>query len=282
MCILPNISLPNDVSSALAVNKGRKIYVCGFWPHLLDKQNPDRDCYMTENIANGGAWKKIATRQFANGGSSYALVGSLLLATNGQFSDSKKNLFEFLDLSVEDSSWETIELGMPYLPDDHHMIDSCMIAINDTAFILIGGRTYKEESWLFAGSLTQIYNFQTGEWTRMPDLNPGRSDHACMRYLDGVLLAGGVTQANVGGGGMVKRDVNFFNLTSSTWQDFPPLNYYRSDHILVPVDGIPTVIGDIRAQYSEQFVDGSWQPWLEHWPAIQMSAVQVPSDEFHC
>ena len=115
----------------------------------------------------------------------------------------------------------------------------------------------------------------------MPDLNLRRKSHACMRYLDGVLLAGGGTQTSVSGG-TTKPDVNFFNLTSSTWQDFPPLNESRDDHILVPVDGVPTVIGGIGKQYSEQFVDGSWQPWLEHQPAIHMSAVQVPSDEFHC
>merc|ERR1719260_6053 len=116
----------------------------------------------------------------------------------------------------------------------------------------------------------------------MPDLNPRRYNHACMRYLDGVLLAGGVTQSRDVGGGQIKPDVNFFNLTSSSWQDFPPLNDYRSDHVLVPVDGVPTVIGGLDREYSEQLVDGSWQKWLKHQAAIYMSAVHVPSKEFHC
>merc|ERR1712179_411733 len=138
MCILPNISLPDAVSEPLAVNIGRKIYVCGFWHHpFLEKQNQDRDCFMAENLANDGTWKKISTRQFSNYGSSFSLVGSKLLATNGRFSDSEKNLFEFLGLSVEDSSWETVGLGMPYLPENHHLENSCMVAINDTTFILI-------------------------------------------------------------------------------------------------------------------------------------------------
>ena len=97
-----------------------------------------------------------------------------------------------------------------------------------------------------------------------------------------MLLAGGVTQSSVGGGGHVMRDVNFFNLTSSSWQDFPSLNDYRSKHVLVPVDGVPTVIGGIDREYSEQLVDGSWQKWLKHQAANHMSAVHVPSDEFHC
>ena len=102
-----------------------------------------------------------------------------------------------------------------------------------------------------------------------------------MRYLDGVFLTGGV-MATSQSGGIVKSDVNFFNLTSSAWQNIPPMNYNRHDHILVPVDGVPTVIGGLGQHYSEQLREGSWKTWLEHNPAYAMSALQVDSDEFSC
>lgn len=281
-CVLPDIFLPKYPSNPLAVNLGRRIYVCGFWPSIQERQNDDRDCYMTENLAGGGDWKKIASRQFSSYGSSYALIGQMLLSTTGRFSDNNKNIFESLDLSVEDSSWQTLDLGMPNLPQDHHLIHSCMVALNDTSFIMIGGHTKEEDSWQVAGGLTQIYNFQTEQWTRMPNLNPRRNSHACMRYLDGVLVSGGVETSGVGGGGHIKESVNFFNLTSSTWQDFSPMNHYRQTHILVSVAGVPTVIGGYDVEYSEQFMDEGWKPWIETTRAVRMAAVYVPSDEFHC
>ena len=116
----------------------------------------------------------------------------------------------------------------------------------------------------------------------MPNLNPRRNSHACMRYLDGVLVSGGVETSGVGGGGHIKESVNFFNLTSSTWQDFSPMNHYRQTHILVSVAGVPTVIGGYDVEYSEQFMDEGWKPWIETTRAVRMAAVYVPSDEFHC
>ena len=127
--------------------------------------------------------------------------------------------------------------------------------------------------------LTQIYNFETNQWSRMPDLQPHRSKHECMKYKDGVLLAGGMENTDNYTGGYYRKDVEFFNLTSSAWQKFPPLNHGRAEHVLVPVNGHPTVIGGATSwddkEVSEKLY-GRWLPWIKHNNDTRfMSAVKI-------
>ena len=156
----------------------------------------------------------------------------------------------------------------------------CMAAINDTSFILIGGAM--RYNWLIGGKLTQIYNLETGTWTRMPDMEPGRLLHKCLNYKDGIMVAGG-TIAVTEQSGYLSNDVNFFNLTTNMWQKFTSMNQGHEFHILAPVNGIPTVIGGVFSNNSEQFINGKWNNWIELNPDIyEHSFVQVPKDDFHC
>ena len=158
---------------------------------------------------------------------------------------------------------------------------SCMAAINDTSFILIGGAM--RDNYLIGGKLTQIYNLETETWTRMPDMEPGRYDPKCMNYMDGIMVAGGVKATSEGGSGQHSNDVNFFNLTTNMWQKFPSMNKGRYGHILAPVNGIPTAIGGVFASYSEQYINGKWNNWIEQIPGVDYhSFVQVSKDDFHC
>ena len=154
---------------------------------------------------------------------------------------------------------------------------ACMAAINDTSFILIGGAM--SENYLIGGNLTQIYNLETRTWTRMPDMEPGRYRPKCMNYMDGIMVAGGVKAKF----GEISNDVNFFNLTTNMWQKFPSMNQGHEIHILAPVNGIPTVIGGFSSDYSEQYINGKWNNWIEQNPKVfGHSFVQVPKDDFHC
>ena len=158
-----------------------------------------------------------------------------------------------------------------------------MAAINDTSFIIIGGAV--DGYYQSVGKLTQIYNLETGTWTRMPDMEPGRYGPKCMNYMDGIMVAGGVKASSDNGGGHISNDVNFFNLTSNLWQKFPYFMFHY-DHILAPVNGIPTVIGGNRQYvtgYSEQYINGKWNNWIKQNPIVDdHSFVQVSKDDFHC
>ena len=157
---------------------------------------------------------------------------------------------------------------------------ACMAAINDTSLILIGGAM--SDNYLIGGNLTQIYNLETGTWTRMPDMEPGRFSPKCMNYMDGIMVAGGIIATSES----YSNDVNFFNLTTNMWHKFPSMNEARYKHILAPVNGIPTVIGDMYSNYSdysEQYINGKWNNWIEQNPNVfGHSFVQVPKDDFHC
>ena len=155
-----------------------------------------------------------------------------------------------------------------------------MAAINDTSFIIIGGRM--KDNYLIGGNWTQIYNLETGIWTRMPDMEPGRYGPKCLNYMDGIMVAGGVKASSENGGGHISNDVNFFNLTTNMWQKFPSMNYVHDDHILAQVNGNPVVIGGLHKNNSERFINGRWENWIEHTPVDFHSFVQVPKDDFHC
>ena len=157
---------------------------------------------------------------------------------------------------------------------------SCMAAINDTSFILIGGGM--RDNYLIGGNWTQIYNLETGIWTQMQDMEPGRYLHKCLNYMDGIMVAGGIKASSENGGGHVSNDVNFFNLTTNMWQKFPSMNEVHFDHILAQVNGNPTVIGGYSSEYSEQFINGKWNNWIERTTVTHHSFVQVPKDDFHC
>ena len=115
-CKLPNVTLPGSGhgSQLLAVQQGRRIFVCGFYSSNRD--NNDKDCYVTvsNSLASDGNWVKIASRSFSNGGCAYTVLGSTLIATTG--THTYNNLFEFFDLSNVDNQWETVDLKMPNIP----------------------------------------------------------------------------------------------------------------------------------------------------------------------
>ena len=77
-------------------------------------------------------------------------------------------------------------------------------------------------------------------------------------------------------------DVDFFNLTSSSWQKFPSLNDERYGHVLVSVNEVPTVIRGYGPNYSEQLLGDIWQPWVANKNTVTTAAVQVSSKDFHC
>ena len=107
-----------------------------------------------------------------------------MVSTTGIFSSNENNLFELLDLSSEDNQWETEDFGMPNMPLGTHLVGSCMVAIDDQSFILIGGQGQEDSgsNCDVGGELTQIYNLETGDWKRMPNLDPPRHEgHACMK-----------------------------------------------------------------------------------------------------
>ena len=231
-----------------------------------------QDCYVavSDSLASNGNWKKIAASESyrATTSPTYAVVGSTVLSAL----EASPNLFQILDFSQDDNQWETVDFNIS------SFAYSCMAAINDTSFILIGGG--------ISGKLTQIYNFKTGIWTRLPDMEPGRYGSKCINYMDGIMVVGGEcnpTDSTY----YTSNDVNFFNLTSNIWQKFPSMNNARYAHILAPVNGIPTVIGGNSGQglvtYSEQYINGKWNNWIEQIPGVDYhSFVQVSKDDFHC
>merc|ERR1712013_626431 len=112
-CSILTVAFPLQYLSdhLLAVNYEEKIIAC--------IAEGSRDCYLNEYLAYNGSWQKIASRSLSGFGSSYAVIGSTLIASNGGgFFDTniENTLFEMLDLSEEDAEWVTVNLHTPNIP----------------------------------------------------------------------------------------------------------------------------------------------------------------------
>ena len=130
-CSILTVAFPLQYLSdhLLAVNYEDKIIAC--------IAEGSRDCYLNEYLAYNGSWQNIASRSLSGFGSSYAVIGSTLIASNGGgFFDTnvENTLFEMLDLSEEDAEWVTVNLHTPNIPQGSPLIKSCMVAVNESSW----------------------------------------------------------------------------------------------------------------------------------------------------
>jgi hypothetical protein len=271
-CPLPDTRLPRHGSGLLAASLGRKMLLCGF--PSSTRGGADTACYVATGLATGGGWTRVSDRIFSNGLSAWAVTGTSLLATAGILSADQGNAFESLELGGEEgAAWVREDITLPNVPPDRHISGSCMVALDSHRVMLLGGGWMGDVS--VGGHLTQVLDRRTGGWRRLADLSPPRMRHACLAWQGGVLVTGGLVAGSV-----PSAAAQLFNLTSEKWEELPPLEEARSEHILVEVDGRPTVIGGEGAARSERWADGAWRQHVEHTPVVMLSGLQVPGG--HC
>lgn len=312
-CPLPDLHLPDHGSGLLAVSLGRKILVCGFPTTTSSQQHPnilasspvlgqeggnlsvaklkeaelggeeDRACFIADNLSTAGSsgWQRLADRIFPSGLSSWVLMGSKVIASAGLNYEKEGNPFESFDLDAENGSWSVEEFSLPNVPNDLHIYGSCMVAIDEHRILVAGGASL-ENGAITGGELVQVFDTRTAAWERLDNMDPPRLLHACMLHQGGVLVTGGKVAGGPGGSLVDFAGTQLLNFNSGRWQQLGDMNQPRSEHILVQVEGVPTVIGGESASFSEQLLNGSWQQHVIHTPAVMIASVMVDPLDFHC
>ena len=123
------------------------------------------------------------------------------------------------DYYCTDSSTGEIFTGQnwipgPTLPGVDHPKGSCVVNLNSTHTMVIGGDPARKDAWL--------YGWSTKEWTRTGSLIQGRWAHGCVNLGDqGVLVAGGYKGSKVDGCEVYTAEL--YNPTQGTWSNQPDL-----------------------------------------------------------
>jgi len=209
------------------------------------------------------------------------LMGSKVIASAGFNYNEEGNPFESFNLDADDGNWSVEEFSLPNVPNNNHIYGACMVAIDEHRFLVAGGASL-ENGATSGGDLVQVFDRRTAAWERLDDMDPPRLLHACMLHQGGILVTGGKVVEGPGGRLVDFAGTNLLNFNSGRWQQLGDMNQPRSEHILVHVEGVPTVIGGESASFSEQLVNGSWHQHVIHTPAVMISSIMVDPLDFHC
>jgi hypothetical protein len=109
----------------------------------------------------------------------------------------------------------------PDLPLDLPLSSHCLVSLNETTILLIGGKL-SDEGWLQYASRSKAsfyINTDHNTWTYGPSLTIGRSSHSCALFkspqhghTDTVIVTGGFN------GGDSLASTEFLILESNSWQ----------------------------------------------------------------
>jgi len=209
-CDLEDYPANSNYPAAVTYNNG-EVLACG--GH--DLEDADR-CWSF----NGSAWSALPNSNhkhcchdspnvFVNDG--WWVTGRLQTGDYGSCSSSNSELFA--------GSW----LPGPALPGDEYPANSCVVNLNATHTLLIGGGypTPTTDTW--------IYDWSSQTWTRTGSLITGRRDHGCVSLNQGILVAGGYD------GSDDVYTVELYNPALGTWSSQPdlPRDIYPYDPILL-------------------------------------------------
>jgi len=135
----------------------------------------------------------------------------------------------------------------PAHPGDEQFHYSCVVNLNTTHTVLIGGgHPVRNDVW--------IYNWDSQAWTRTGSLTQGRYLHGCVRLGQGILVAGGYAGSDL-------YTVELYNPVQGTWSFQPdlPLDIEQENPLLLNWDGQVLALFDRNAQiYKRRRETGEW------------------------
>ena len=199
-CDLEDYPAPSNYPAAVTYNNG-EVLACGG----RDLEDADR-CWSF----NGSAWSALphSNQKHCYHDSPNVIVNDTWWIT-GRLQTGDGSCSESSSTSevYTGSNWKP----GPALPGDEYPVWSCVVNLNTTHTLLIGGGfpAPTNDAWL--------YDWTSQAWTRTGSLIQGRRDHGCVN-LDGerILVAGGYD-------GSFIYSVEIYDATQGTWSSQPDL-----------------------------------------------------------
>jgi hypothetical protein len=210
--LLADYPLDNVESATGGLLLNKIVLICG---GRINNHAED-DCFAITENATEATVKLAQPRQRA---ASVVINRTTLWLTGGYVGND--------NAGVMTNSTEFVELNgtipgpdLPLVVQDH-----CLVSLNDTNILLIGGCT----GGLTKARVTFYYNIELKTWTDGPLLIIGRCLHSCAlfkshlhNHTDTVIVTGGNTEGNYG------NTAEFLNLDSNVWTPGITLSHNHS------------------------------------------------------
>ncbi len=168
-----------------------------------------------------GSTTPIATMNKKRSQAASAVVDKKLWVVGGR----DENWYHLTSTEFVDPATGNVEFG-PNLPKKS--LAPCLVSFNTTAMLIGGYPAPEDKTW--------TYNFmrENKDWVAGPDLNTGRSNHACGILKDSfdegqtiVVLAGGIINRDSSTNGLKSTEI--LVLGSDQWWAGPDLKYHIDD-----------------------------------------------------
>ena len=124
--------------------------------------------------------------------------------------------------------------------------EHCVVALSNKSVMVIGGQTSSYQM-----NATFLYNFETKEWTKGPELLEGRKNHACTSFEKDsniiVYVVGGTNEMGSQRFDSVEYamidELNIFPTSNWIWGKGPTFPYKIKNHAMISTTSFVYVIG---------------------------------------
>jgi N-acetylneuraminic acid mutarotase len=169
---------------------------------------------------------------------------------------------------------------IPFIEMPQGVSSHCMVQVNSTTTIVIGGGTITEKY----SRKTMIFHLGKQSWQTGPDMKTGRIEHACGMFQGHVLVMGGYN-------GQVLSSTEVWNPATNIWTEGPQLpsglaySSTASDHsgniyLLGGFDGFKIIDTILKLSFTN---DGyCWIPMGQKLKTPRMSHIAIPFPDNLC
>lgn len=282
--ICPN--LPNfpriSVKPVSGLDYNGRLFVCGGG---LNTTTAFADCHTlingvwtpTNNLKEVRRFSGVSEFPNQNGPYKYILTGGFNINL-----DLSKNVLSSNEVLTA-NGWKTV---LPPLPVS--MMGHCMVTINSTFVMAIGGR----QNGINYTAKTFFLDITKCSWKEGPQLAVGRNSHRCLRIAKDEGSSEMVTMV-VGGIGTTSASTEILEDGASQWRQGPPLPFglAASADIDLPDGGALLVGGyeyrlpNLRNSFLRlRHAKTSWEVWLQKLKIGRDShiAITVPDELVNC
>lgn len=211
--------LPMGTSGAIGTVLKKRITVCGGKDHQSDSVSAQ--CL---RLTGNYGWMRFATMTKARAFAAAVIVPDLGWWITGGLNKEEPMGITTTELYGNGDAFEDLDddedhfIYGPALPEgvSHH----CLIRVNASKFVLIGGRTKETE---YSNKVWQ-YDWARRRWSSAGSLKYGRNSHSCALVNKGnyVVVAGGLTdESSYGVGGT--RLAEMLEVSTGHWHIMPEL-----------------------------------------------------------
>jgi len=195
-CTIP--AFPMGVNDAVAMATSDTILVCG-------GKDKNSNSLQTCHSLQAGAWSPAPPMLESRTNAAELMTENGWLVTGG--SDNSGQFLDSMEM-YRDGTWTKLPSRLPEAAVGH-----CLVQVNATTVFVTGGYIkHPSGSGLTYSYQANMFNVETGEWSRVENMRQDRAWHECFKMGDSVVVAGGLIYGTA-------RFVEVFDLATERWRN---------------------------------------------------------------